>query len=132
MGEKITLNLDSEQVTSLEAVGDDLNADSRSEAGRVVISKGLEALGYTNGRNHNPETRLRGLIRELGRLFAYSAIGYAGIAILLPVALVFQWVLLLALLGIGCIAVEQALANYEPALSERLFGARGGSTEANA
>lgn len=122
MGDKVTLYLDSEQSESLKTVKKEHGCDNRSEAGRLVLKQGFAELGINNGHDVNPETRLRRVIRELGRLFAYSAVGYAGIAVLLPVTLVFQWALLLALLGIGCIALEQFLKDYEPGVSRQLFG----------
>jgi hypothetical protein len=117
MAEKIGVHWDESTVDAVKDVRDEEGADSTGEAFRMTVRAGLHDMGYLNG--HTRETGLRKGVREVGKLFAYAAIAWAGATYFYAL----EWRLPAVALVIGamvCFGVDRALEAYEPGVSRRL------------
>lgn len=123
MAKPVSVRIENEQKHAIEDMVEDGAANTESEALRLALRAGLTERGYLNGyAAATPDTSLRALCRELARVCGYSAIGYSGAAMVLPVTIIQQWVLVLLLFALGFLVVDQLLESHEPAVSRRLFG----------
>lgn len=117
MGERLTGNFDQHHVDGFEAMQEDGNADSYSEAVRRASIVGLQDMGYINGERK--ETALKTAVNRFAWLFTIAGMVGIGFTVAYPVPARLPS---FAVAGFGVVlfAVHKVLAEYEPKVSNRL------------
>lgn len=85
MGDKVTARFDQEQIAGFEALEENGEADSPSEAVRVAASVGLHELGYYNGESTEKQSRLSAAGELVGWVLGVVALSWLGVTIAYPV-----------------------------------------------
>lgn len=111
------MDLEQRQKDTVEAMAQNGDADTASEAIRDAIEHYAATRGYYNGEKR--DTYLRKVFGRMAWSFAYVGIGVVAVFYFLP--LQFRIAAVVPFLGsVVCLAMEQLLARHEPAVSERL------------
>jgi hypothetical protein len=117
MGERLTGKFDQNHVDGFEAMQEEGNADSYSEAVRRASIVGLRQMGYINGQQHN--TRLKKLTKNLAYVFGLIGIVWLATTITYPVQLRLPAIAAFSS-AFACSVMYWLLDEYEPSISNRL------------
>jgi cell division GTPase FtsZ len=124
MGERLTGNFDQNHVDGFEAMQDEGNADSYSEAVRRASIVGLREMGYINGESKH--TALKSTVSKIGWVFTIAGLVGLAMTVAYPVpARVPSFAVLT--FGVVMFPVHSALEKHEPKVSKRLKRLFGGS-----
>jgi hypothetical protein len=125
MGERLTGNFDQNHVDGFEAMQDEGQADSYSEAVRRASTVGLQEMGYINGES--TDTLLKRGLSTVGILLALSGMIGLAFTFAYPVpARVPSFSVLIV--GAGMYAGSEVLEEYEPNVTRKLKQMVGGES----
>lgn len=120
---KTSVDLEQRQFDIAEAMAENGDADTQSEAIRDALEYYGQDMGYINGRK--VDTELRWAIRQMGQLFIYIGIGLVAALYWFPVG--FRATALAPIfVGLVALAIDKALARFEPSFSRRMVRLVGG------
>jgi len=123
MAEHKTIRLEKHQIEAIEDMVDRGEADTQTEAHRILLNAGKREFGYKHGGCS--ETRLRSTLRKARNAFAWVAVALIGATWFYPVE--FRLLVFMPLFSAGFLyLLDDVVGRHEPKVTKRLKGLFGG------
>lgn len=117
MGKPKSVRFNQQQERALDDMVERGEADSQTEAHRMLVNAGMRQFGYR--ASGNGDTQLKWLAKEMARLFSYIGVGWILFFWAFPVSFAMPGVAVL-FMALSMVGAYMLLDAKEPAISKRL------------